>query len=139
MKFYMAGPFSEIERLKDAAVIISQVSGWKCNSRWLKGIHHEAYPIQAAQDDLKDVRTSDALVIDMNMGSTRGGMWVEFGVALQAEIPIVVVAAYRTARFNVFVYLNGIFVVNFYENAGDMLVKIKKEGRLVKAPPNYKR
>lgn len=127
MKFYLAGPYSARADLAAAAKTIESVSGWRCTSRWLAGQHDEASPSKAAQDDVVDVREAQALVIDTTRNSTRGGMWVEFGMAVERRMPIVVMAPLwlsltactrQSANLTVFAYLSHIWWVADAEAAG---------------------
>ena len=123
MKFYLAGPYSERARLADMAGTIERASGWVCTSTWLSGAHDECAPEQAAEDDVADVREARALVIDATRSSTRGGMWVEFGIALERGMPIVVVAPF-SARLTVFAFLPGVTWRSHAEPAAAALVQI---------------
>ena len=107
-RFYLAGPYSDRERLARDAQIIAEASGWQCNARWLYGTHDGMASQRAAIEDVEDVRAADALVIDARRPSTRGGMWVEAGIAIQAGKPIAVIAR-GSARLNVFMYLPGAY------------------------------
>lgn len=106
MKFYLAGPYSDRARLAWFAEEVSRLSGWTCTSRWLRGCHDGVMPAAAAHDDVCDVHAADVLVLDARRQSTRGGTWVEFGIALERGMPIIVVAADASVSLNVFAYLD---------------------------------
>lgn len=125
MKFYLAGPYSARPRLARVAEIIEQTSGWQCTSRWLTGCHDEADPCAAAQDDMADVRAAQALVIDVHRPSTRGGMWVEFGLALGLGLPIVALRPHE--YLTVFAHLPGVRRVHTAAAAGRALLQLEEE------------
>lgn len=106
MTFYLAGPYSDRKRLSACAGAIARESGWECNARWLRGDHDGMLPTRAAREDVKDVRAADALVMFAERSSTRGGMWVEFGIAVERGIPIVVICDQHVAKLNVFAWLH---------------------------------
>ena len=139
MKFYLAGAYNARLELAAAAEAIERVSGWRCTSRWLTGEHNEAEPPdgsggdhqgaalrKAANDDVADVREAQALVLDASLDSTRGGMWIEFGIALERRMPIVVVSTSGRAGLPVFAYLPSIWWVGDHIAAGRELGLIEK-------------
>ena len=128
MTFYLAGPYSDREHLRTCASVIAGVSGWTCNARWLDGSHDGMSPMQAAKEDVADVRAADALVLVAERQSTKGGMWVELGIAIERPIPIVVVHPLgRDPReLNVFASYPTVFLVTLAGEAGDVLIVIER-------------
>ena len=55
--------------------------------------------------------------------STRGGMWVEFGIAIERGMQIVVVAPF-SARLTVFAFLPGVTWRSHAESAAAALAQI---------------
>ena len=125
MKFYLAGPYNERANLAAAAETIENISGWHCTSRWLTGAHDEATPSKAAQEDVDDVREAQVLVIDAARTSTRGGMWVEFGIAVERRMPIVVICP-PGSNLTVFAYLPRIWWGGDAAAAGKELALIEQ-------------
>ena len=86
--FYLAGSYAKRIEYQSIAADIERQSGWRCNARWLNGAHDSEPMQKCAEDDVEDVKNADALVL-VNGKSTRGGMWVELGMALAWEKPVV--------------------------------------------------
>ena len=102
-RYYLAGPYNEQERLRISRDEITKLSGWTCTSRWVAGSHDNVSAIVAATNDYADIEDAEAMVIDCHRSSTRGGMWVEFGVAFERRMPIIVIGGADYAqRLNVF-------------------------------------
>ena len=120
MTFYLAGPYSAREHLRGCATAIARISGWTCNARWLDGSHDGMLAYRAAREDVEDVRSADALVMVANRQSTRGGMWVEMGIAAERGIPIVIVCDEHT-KLNVFAWLQVVVWAATVDEAGDEL------------------
>lgn len=89
-KFYLAGSYSARLNLLPVAQKIEEKTGWECTSRWLQGEHDKLPAVQCARDDRDDLLAADILVLDMTYDSSRGGMWVEVGMALLEGMHIVV-------------------------------------------------
>lgn len=89
-KFYLAGSYGARLNLLPVAKRIEDATGWECTSRWLHGDHDKLPEVQCARDDRDDIYAADVLVVDMTYDSTRGGMWVEVGLALAEGMHIVV-------------------------------------------------
>ena len=87
-KFYLAGRYDLRPEYQWMAQKICEATGWTCTARWLSGRHDDLPLQQAAEEDVEDLRSADALVI-VNDESTRGGMWVEMGMALAWKKPVV--------------------------------------------------
>ena len=120
MTFYLAGPYSSRARLSQMAGVISGFSRWHCNARWLDGTHDGMDPQHAAIEDIQDVRAADALVIDARGQSTRGGMWVEAGIAIQAGKDVIVVAP-EDRELNVFMYVANVYREKDFAQAARLL------------------
>ena len=94
-KFYIAAPYSHREATRKVAREIEDQSaggrvGWTCNARWIEGTHDGLAATICAADDVADVRDADALVL-LHGESTTGGFWVELGIAIERNLPIVIV------------------------------------------------
>ena len=120
MIFYLAGPYSKRKDLSLSAHVICRISTWRCNARWLAGSHDGMDPKRAAIEDVDDVRTADALVIDARQQSTRGGMWVEAGIAIADGKPVVLIVSPSQCP-NVFMSLAGTYWVGDEFEAGGLL------------------
>ena len=90
-QFYLAAGYSARRTMKQAAErIAARAAGWQCCSRWLEGGHDNTASSVCGDDDLEDVRAADAMVV-FHGPSTRGGKWVELGIAIERRIPILLV------------------------------------------------
>ena len=114
MRFYLAGPYSQRLALQEIAQTC--FPRWRCTARWLAGGHDGMSSRIAATEDIEDVQAADVLVIDARRQSTRGGMWVEVGIALNAGIPVFVISS-APADLNVFCHLLGVEIVESPEEA----------------------
>ena len=125
MTFYLAGPYSDREHLRSCASVVAGVSGWTCNARWLDGSHDGMGPNVAAKEDFEDVDSAHALVIDARRQSTRGGMWVEAGIAIAQGKPVVAIVA-EPQLPNVFMFLPKVYWAGDETEAGHMLASLGK-------------
>ena len=86
--FYFADGYSRrLDALIDARQIEVGTKGWACNSRWLLGKHDGSSPEKCARDDVQDVRDAAALIV-RHGPSTKGGKWVELGLAIAWQKPV---------------------------------------------------
>ena len=92
MKYYLAAPYDCRGRAAHVAKLISEISGWRCASSWIAGNYPGSTERDQAEDDLRDLRSSSALVLWLPQPSTAGGLWVEMGYALGMGTRVVVVA-----------------------------------------------
>ncbi len=95
--FYLAGGYSGREALQRLARRIEVETGAECTARWLDGRHDDGTSIDAARDDFLDVRRGDTLVV-AHGPSTRGVKWVELGLALAWNKPVVLLIELRSGR-----------------------------------------
>ena len=88
--FYLAASYSMRSKAITLANEIETYSGWTCNSRWLREDHSKLPDEAVASIDYKDLYRADVLIFVGKEASTKGGMWVEFGLALAWKKPIVI-------------------------------------------------
>ena len=90
VKYYLAGSYNRRDALMSKANEISKCSNEsikiECVSRWLQG-NAGSPSAQVAEWDMDDVRAADVLVIESGL-STTGGKWVELGMALALNKPV---------------------------------------------------
>ena len=126
MKIYLAARYSRRTELVDYRADLT-ARGAEVTSRWLNGDHqidNSGTPIgesgealvegsspdgaalreHFAQEDVADVMRADMLIAfteQPRVGPSRGGRWVEFGLAIALGIPMVVIGP----RENLFTWL----------------------------------
>lgn len=110
LSYYLAGPYNEREKLLEMAE--TTFRGYHCTSRWLTGVHDLQPPAVCAADDLEDIRRADAMVLYTSKPSTKGGMWVEYGIAIERHMPVAVIIG-GGHPINVFCYLGVPSIVTF--------------------------
>ncbi len=88
MKIYLAGRFSAQDRLCVVRKRLQEL-GHEVTSTWLDEPKEKSYPNttneergQYARRDLRDIARSQILALDLLLPPSRGGLDVEFGVAL---------------------------------------------------------
>lgn len=127
MKLYLAGPYRCKDEINVRAAELRTL-GFTITSRWLEETHapnvqlHEVTEEDKktyALHDVQDIRTADVLVFftDPTKTIVRGGRHVEFGIAIERLMPIVVIGEHE----NVFHYLPSIKHVENWEQAKNML------------------
>ena len=92
MKFYIAASMEFQEEAKDIAHRVSRYAKeWVCGSRWIfkKPVSSGFHLKVAAIEDFDDLKEASALVFVHPGVSTSGGKYVEMGIALALEIPII--------------------------------------------------
>ena len=112
IKVYLAAPFDQQETIRELRDNIHQQDyRVRVVSRW-----HDMFPkyppeATCAMVDLEDIRASDVVVINAIGESTKGGMWVELGVAIGLGKRIV----YVGEKSSVFTHLQFLTHVPEYE------------------------
>lgn len=119
MKVYLSARYA---RMSELAVYRDELAdhGIGCTSTWLTGSTFENSTANAVQD-IDDVYAADAFVafaeepveFSDKPYASRGGRHVEFGVAFETGLPIIVVGP----RENVFHLLPGVMQVDTWEDA----------------------
>ena len=91
-RFYLAARYSSRAFAAAFADRLEIETGgqWSCCARWLHG-DPAGGDREIALADLEDVLSADALVV-YGPPSSRGGMWIEAGIALGAGLPVLRVA-----------------------------------------------
>lgn len=113
MHIYLAGRYRDQAFLRQVRRSLNEM-GHKVTSRWLDAVEPEdrpddpdwanGYAVECAFRDMSDIEASDAFVLFAGGGgSTRGGMYVEFGFAYAK--PGVLYPVVVGPRSNVFTYL----------------------------------
>ena len=126
MNIYIAAPATERAHAYDVQRLLEHYPDFHVTARWItlelfeKKDKDPVYLAEWAEKDLADVLSSDLLIAlndeaYRNKGS--GGRHVEFGYALHANIPVIVVGA----RTNIFHWLKN---VKFVENLAEMLAEV---------------
>ena len=97
LKFYMAAgrddrQYAESlsQHLVAAAATQPRACQWYCTSRWLAGEVQGSSLSDRAKRNLEDVRAADFLILHHG-STTRGGKWVELGMAIALETPAMVI------------------------------------------------
>jgi len=101
MKIYLAAKFEQKNTMRDVRDLLTSV-GHEITSQWIDVEHEEdkahtvtdELRVKYAIMDVEDVRRADALVTFAGLRSEPaigGGRHVEFGIALEREMPIIVV------------------------------------------------
>ncbi len=94
--------------------------GIQVTSRWLSSHGDDLPLVQAAKEDLEDIRKADGLLLftqDKKHGYTTGGRFVELGYAYAKKKTIVIVGP----RENVFCHLDYIHQFNSFKAALEYL------------------
>ena len=101
MRIYLAAPFGRADEMRTHRAWLRAL-GHECTSRWLDEETaqtnvaedmREATLTKYAQDDMADVLASDLVVVFLTTEKLRGGCLVEWGIALGAHIPVVIVGS----------------------------------------------
>lgn len=101
MKIYLAAPYGDMMKMRDVRDQLA-AAGHEVTAQWIDGFEGMARPgqesnsdevkAQGALMDAEDVRRSDVLVAftrERHQPTPGGGRHVEFGIALERGIPIV--------------------------------------------------
>ena len=105
MIFYFAGPYPNRKVIAEYAATLTLDTKHKVRARWLaegeEDPHqHEVYAAQ----DLNDVEGADAVAIFVDgVKKSKGGMWVEFGAAMQLGKPVYIIGKHQ--YHNIFCWL----------------------------------
>ena len=95
MRIYIAGRYTAMARLRTEAELIESMGHEViCDCVWLTGCNDDTAPIECASNVLRDLRQSDMLLCYTTEAGTRGGLYVELGVALERGIPVIIVGPY---------------------------------------------
>jgi len=95
VNIYLAGSYSARKKLADIAMKITQRGhDMHVPAIWLTGKHDDAAPVECATADLQDIKNADMLVLFTEYPGSRGGMYVELGIALAHRIPVIIVGPY---------------------------------------------
>ena len=89
-KFYLAAPYNTRDESLHKVREIERLSGWTCNARWVLGMHDGKEPDLCVRDDYNDLRDADALIL-LDGVSSKGGMWVELGMAIALSKKVIFV------------------------------------------------
>jgi nucleoside 2-deoxyribosyltransferase len=101
VKIYLAAKFEHKNTMRDVANLLTS-RGHEITSRWIRVEHHEdtantvtdELRVQYAAEDVEDVRRADLLVAfahPRHEPGIGGGRHVEFGIALERDMPIIVI------------------------------------------------
>jgi len=119
MKIYVAGSWLRRKELAKKAQRLED-EGIQVTSRWLSSHGDDLPLVQAAKEDLEDIRKADGLLLftqDKKHGYTTGGRFVELGYAYAKKKTIVIVGP----RENVFCHLDYIHQFNSFKAALEYL------------------
>lgn len=135
MKFYIAGPYSQKDKLRDWASRL-EAYGHKSTASWLnhpqstaddhalvKGWIRNPAVAEWAYADRKDIDRAQVFILDATGGCSRsGGMMVEFGIALMLQerrqkYRIIVISE----RINVFCHLYAVECVPTIEQVIELI------------------
>jgi nucleoside 2-deoxyribosyltransferase len=134
MKVYLAAPYSRKDQISEYAAEL-RAGGITVTSSWLTEPHkpdtqfqelppevHRDYALQ----DVKDVQAAEALVLftDPTKKIFRAGRHVEFGIAVQRGIPILVVGKEYE---NIFHYLPKVLHLDTWADVRDLLIDLGKD------------
>jgi nucleoside 2-deoxyribosyltransferase len=95
MKIYLAGAYTSRQRLAAIAQEL-RTNGTRIqvDTVWLLDEYENANPFECAAVDLRDIKSADMLLLFTDTNGTRGGMYVELGIALAKGIPVIIVGPY---------------------------------------------
>ena len=110
--FYLAAGYSGRQHHARLGRLIEEETSAVCTSGWLDGRHDGETALASAAEDLYDVQRAEALVL-VHGPSTRGGKWVELGLALARSKPVVMLVERRRGKIYgppppVFAWLSGV-------------------------------
>lgn len=119
-KVYLSSRYDRRAELDEYARELEAAGGYECTSTWLNGSTFENTTANAATD-IDDIYAADAFVCFSEepqeqsslSWAARGGRHVEFGVAFETGLPIIIVGP----RENVFHLLPGIVRVDTWAEA----------------------
>jgi hypothetical protein len=116
MKIYLASRYDRRPEMESYAILL-QGLGYEISSRWVWGQHdlppggelelkHEEAKTRIAKEDFRDVLMADVLIFfaEEPPSPPRGARHVEFGIALAANIDIMVVGP----KENIFHWMPGV-------------------------------
>ena len=89
LRFYLASGYTSRNEMAVVSRKLESETGWLCTSRWLSGSHDGYTAALASEEDYDDVHNSDVMVLHHG-STTRGGKWVEMGMAIAWEQPIII-------------------------------------------------
>lgn len=129
MNVYLAAPFSQKDQINIYAAEL-RAGGIEVTSSWLNEPHpptvqmpdlthedHQKYAIQ----DIKDVRAAEIMVLftDPTKSIVRAGRHVEFGIAIERQMPILVVGLEHE---NIFHHAPRVMHFDSWEKVRDLLM-----------------
>ena len=98
--FYLASGWDSQYKMHDLRSRLEDATGWTCTSRWIDTPDNYP-PEKACAEDIRDLSTADILIIT-DGPSTKGGKWVEFGIALALSKPILIIDEGNTHNLTIF-------------------------------------
>lgn len=102
MKFYIAASFSAREHCLELAndITAESLAELTCTSRWIRDRDESAMSdYDICMEDCEDLAVADAVLL-IHGSTTKGGKWVELGLAIAWEKPVLFVRAPFDSRFN---------------------------------------
>lgn len=94
MKIYLAGAYSARQLISIADELRQHGTAIQVEAVWLLDKYEDAPPFECAAVDFRDIKGADLLIVFTNTKGTRGGMYVELGIALAMGIPVIIVGPY---------------------------------------------
>ena len=133
MKIYLAAKFEQKMEMRDVRTLLESW-GHEVTSQWIDVEHTEDHNIQVTDDmrigyaqmDINDVLRADVLVTfagERKVPAIGGGRHVEFGVAVQAGMPIIVVGPKGE---HIFHYLPSVNVIPGMDQLAEALLEVVK-------------
>lgn len=113
MRIYLCACFARASEMAGVAAVLTEaghtvVSSWHNDPIWLKPFHGESSEdrdARCAERDINDLNAAHCLVLFAENGDvengTRGGRWVEFGIAWARSMLLLVVGR----RENIFTHI----------------------------------
>ena len=127
-KFYLAASYRMRVLAEETSRNLEGLTGWKSCARWLEGRHDDAMPRLCADMDVADVREADAVIV-MAGEFSRGGKWVEFGLAVGLRKPLCLIIGknQRQKLLPVFAHLYNVPWFQTFHGAAIWLHDIRRE------------
>lgn len=114
-RFYIAGSMNATVHCRGAVDFLERETDLTCTSRWIKGRSPEVSARECAQEDIDDIKDADVVIMLTGTPSSSGGLWVELGICIALEKPVIVVQECVANPEPVFLSLQGIMVLRTLE------------------------
>jgi hypothetical protein len=126
LKVYLAAPYGEMKLMLEWEQKL-KLAGHKCTANWIHGNEEGMSLNDAAQMDLNDIDSADAVIcLCLPKGTmfSSGGRHVEFGYGLATHKLMIVVNAGKPE--NIFHHLDRVLTVENIEQAVEWLAQLMK-------------